>query len=335
MEARAGHGPGPAVLVTGATGVVGPALIRELAARGYRVRALVRRSPPAGILPETTILVPGDLDDRCALSSAVKGADVVVHLAAMLHRYDPPPELRREIWRVNVEGTRNLARAAAGAAVSRLVLFSSISVYGPGDGRSVRDESSPLNPDGWYAESKVEAEREALAVGPAVVLRMAAIHGPGMRGNYVRLMRAMARGVLPLLGDGRNRRTLVHLQDACRAALLAAESDRAGGRVFNVSDGSTPTLLEIVAAIRAAMGRPVRVFRVHPAPVRAAAGLLEGASRLLGLRSPFSWKLVDKLTEDVAVDSSLIRRELGFRPSFDLMRGWRDTVAAHSLGGPG
>src|SRR5690554_915924 len=115
-------------LVTGVSGTVGPTLVRHLLAAGHRVRVLLRSEPEAGLLSAEAEQMRGDVTDAASLIPAVEGVDVVFHLAAKLHINNPSPELAKEYHRVNVEGTRNVARAAREAGVRRFIHFSTINV---------------------------------------------------------------------------------------------------------------------------------------------------------------------------------------------------------------
>jgi UDP-glucose 4-epimerase len=153
-----------------------------------------------------------------------------------------------------------------------------------------------------------------------------AIYGPRIKGNYQRLVQALAHRRFIPVGDGSNRRTLIYDHDVARAALLAAEHPKAAGKLYNVSDGHFHTLKEIIVAICDALGRNPPRFSVPVGPARFIAGLMEDTFRLVGRKSPISRETIDKYTEDIAVDSQLIQRELGFKPQFDLESGWRETI---------
>jgi UDP-glucose 4-epimerase len=270
----------------------------------------------------------GDIADPIALRQAAAGTDIVFHLAAKLHINDPSPRLEAEYRRVNVEGTARLAEAARAAGVRRLVLFSTINVYGSSRPDEFLDEESLLRSNSCYSNTKIEAEQIALATLPTIVLRLAAVYGPGMKGNYPRLLRALQRGRFAFVGDGLNRRTLVHVDDVCAAAVLAAEHPRAAGRVFNVTDGSVHTLREIVAAMCLAVHRKPPRLSLPVGPVRLAAGLVEDALRIVLRRRFPARAAVDKIVEDIAIRGNRIMDELGFQPQYDLIRGWQETVAA-------
>ncbi len=315
-------------LVTGATGVIGPSLVRLLLDRGWNVRILARRSIAAHLLGPDVACFYGDIADPIALQQAADGTDTVFHLAAKLHINDPSPQMKAEYQRVNVEGTARLAEAARDAGVRRLVIFSTINVYGSSRPDEYLDEDSPLRSTSYYSATKIEAEQIALATLPTVVLRLSAVYGPGMKGNYLRLLRALQQGRFAFVGDGLNRRTLVHVEDVCAAAVLAAEHPRAASRVFNVTDGSVHTLRQIVAAMCLAVDRKPPRLSLPVGPVRMAAGLVEDALRIAFRRRFPARAAVDKIVEDIAVRGNRIMDELGFQPQYDLVRGWQETVAA-------
>lgn len=319
-------------LVTGATGTIGPVLVRALLQSGYAVRALIRPSEPASVLPGSVALFSGDITDPVAVRQAVAGCDVIFHLAAKLHINDPAPSLREEYEAVNVLGTGNVVNAAVESDTRRVIFFSTISVYGPTDGTSVFDEQTPPAPRTTYAQTKLAAEEIALGArrggeALAVVLRLAAVYGPQMKGNYRRLVRALDRGLFVPIGDGNNRRTLIYVDDVVRAALLAAQC-AVPGTIFNVTDGAVHTFQEIITAMSLALERRPPRFRLPVPPLRLLLRVADRGFSLLGQRSPIGEAALDKLLEDVAVRGDRIHQELGFQPEVELIEGWRKTVRA-------
>jgi UDP-glucose 4-epimerase len=273
----------------------------------------------------------------------MRGVDAVVHMAALLHIVNPPPELREKYEHVNVGGTATVVEAAIKADVKSVVLFSTIAVYGPSDGR-VLNEMSPTHPDTFYAQTKCVAEQIVLNARGAdgkplgAVLRLGAVYGSRIKGNYERLTRALAVGKrgtrlrhVPLfpfipVGKGLNRRTLVYDKDVGRAAALAVSHPAAAGRVFNVTDGGFHTLNEIIESICAALGRKPPRLSLPVGPTRILIGLIEKGSHAIGIKPPVTKAIIDKYTEDIAVEGSLIQKELGFVPQYDLNAGWVETV---------
>ena len=318
-------------LVTGATGALGPRVVEALHDAGYAVCTLSLDSPSPGLLPASTETRLGDITDATIVRSAMAGVDVVMHLAALLHIVNPSPELRPQYERVNVGGTQVVVEEAHAAGVRRLVFFSTIAVYGYGKGLLLDEDTLP-RPDTFYAETKLAAERIVLAARRTdgqplgVVLRSGAVYGARIKGNYRRLVQALARGRFVAVGDGRNRRTLVYDRDVARAAVLAMSHPAAAGRIYNVSDGSFHTMRQITGTICAALGRTPPRLTLPVGPVRIAGGVLEDVVRMAGRKSPIGRATVDKYTEDIAVSSQRIQAELGFVPQFDLAKGWQETV---------
>ena len=330
-------------LVTGGTGKIGPALIQALINKGYRVRVLVRSGNSRERLCFDNANSPvgfirGDVTNLSSLRLAVKDVDVVFHLAALLHDPHPDASMRKRYHDVNVGGTRNVLTAAMKANVRRFVHYSTISVYGPGD-RALRFvEESPANPEGIYAVTKHEAEAVVREFNskpgrsPWVsVLRLASVYGGHMTGNYLYLVNALQKGVFAMPGKGGALRTLVHEKDVATASVLAAIHADAPGKTYNLTDGDIHSLKDIAEAIQNAIKRKTIILCFPERPLRCFADV--GAQYFAAkndsiLRSSVLHVkyLLDKLTENVAVDGSKIQRELGFLPAFDLRKGWTDAL---------
>jgi UDP-glucose 4-epimerase len=252
-------------------------------------------------------------------------------MAALLHIVNPPPELRKKYERVNIGGTATVVEAAIKTGVKRVILFSTIAVYGASDGCVLNEMSQP-HPDTFYAQTKRAAEQIVLNARGAdgqplgSVLRLGAVYGSRIKGNYERLTHALARHRFIPIGNGLNRRTLVYDKDVGRAVVLAISHPAAAGRLFNVTDGEFHTLNEIIGSICAALGRKPPRLSLPSGIVRSVAGAIEGGYDIFGLRSPITPEMVDKYTEDSAVSGSLIQKGLGFVPQYDLQAGWHETI---------
>jgi nucleoside-diphosphate-sugar epimerase len=318
--------------VTGATGALGPAVANRLAAGGYRVRVYGNAEPLPSLYQTRVEVFTGDICDRERVRTACDGVSHVAHLAALLHINNPRSELRAEYERVNIGGTQVVLEAALRAGVGRVVLLSTIAVYGYNRGIALTEETEP-QPTTMYAETKLAAEKLTLDAKSSngqplgSVLRLAAVYGARVKGNYSRLVEALARGRFVPVGDGSNRRTLVHEKDVAAAVVLALESGNAGGRVYNVTDGTVNTLREVIAAICLALGRKPPLVQVPPWAVRAPLSVAERVAALTRCPLPVNSALLEKYLEDVAVDGRRIMKELGFRPAYDLHAGWQDAVA--------
>ncbi len=319
------------ILLTGATGVVGPLVVTAFHDAGYSIRTLSIDPPPVNMWPEDVEAFIGDVTDSATVSAAMVGVESVIHLAALLHIVNPAPALREKYERVNVGGTATIVDTAIRAGVRRVVLFSTIAVYGQSGGQ-ILTEDAPAHPETFYARTKRDAEKIVLASKRSdggrlgTVLRLGAVYGPRIKGNYRRLLQALAHGRFIPLGPGQNRRTLIYERDVGEAAVLAAKHPSAGGKIYNVSDGQFHTLREIIAAICESLGRREPRLSLPIGPVRFLGGILEDMGRRVGLNLPVGRATVDKYAEDIAVSSERIQTELGFIPRYNLSAGWRETI---------
>ncbi len=206
-----------------------------------------------------------------------------------------------------------------------------IAVYGDSTGQVLTEETPP-HPETIYAKTKMAAEKIVLAAKRpdgqplGTVLRLGAVYGSRIKGNYERLTHALARHRFIPIGNGLNRRTLVYDKEVGRAAALAVSHPAAAGRVFNVTDGEFHTLNEIIESICSALGRKPPRLSLPVGPTRIVAELIEKGANTIGIKFPVTRETVDKYTEDIAVDGSLIQQELGFIPQYDLRAGWEETI---------
>jgi nucleoside-diphosphate-sugar epimerase len=321
----------PRILVTGATGAVGPRVVASLVEAGCGIRTISRNPPPPGLWSASIETQIGDITDYSVVQEAMRGIDAVIHLAALLRIVNHHPGLQPEYERVNVGGTSIVVEAARQAGVGRMVFFSTIAVYG-GSAGGILTEDSPPRPDSFYEQTKLAAEGIVLAAKRAdglplgTVLRLGAVYGARTKGNYQRLLLALARGRFVLIGPGTNRRTLVYEGDVARAALLAVRHPDAAGQIFNVTDGQFHTMKDIIQALCSALDRRPPRLALPVGPVRCLTGVLESCARSCGFQSPITRAMVDKYTEDVAVDGQRFCRQMGFFPQYDLTAGWRETV---------
>lgn len=312
------------ILVTGATGATAPPLVRELVKQNHHVKVLVRNNPQESLLSNAEI-IKGDLLDEKSLKTAVKDVDRIFHFAAKLHINNPDEKLKAEYEATNVEATRNLIEFSR-ATCEKFIFASTINVYGTSDGETeIFDETSGLEPNGIYAETKAAAEKVVLAERGGVVLRLAAVYGSRMKGNFPRLAKAIKKGRFVFIGDGNNRRTLIHEKDVVKAAILCAESEKANGEIYNVTDGEIYTLREIVAAISEAFDKKPPKIKLPLSIVKPVVGIGEDLLKIVGKRLDLR-NMLNKINEDMAVSGAKIRQDLGFVPEFDLKKGWKQAV---------
>ena len=311
------------VLVTGATGKVGRHLVQALLDEGARVTALTRTPEKARTLwPGAPVTCrAGDLGDPASLATALVGIECVFHLAS----YSPGPD-EADIyeapahWTVSAKGTRNLVAAALTGGIRKLVYLSSIKVMGDaaGAGSQPADEQTTPLPDSLYGRAKLEAERQVLVVGGGgglltCVLRLPMVYGLAGQGNIARMIDAVARHRFPPWPPIDNRRSAIHVDDAVRAALLAAWHPRAAGQIFLVTDGEHYSTRWLYEQIRLALGRPPPRWAMPLWALRFAASLGSLGEKMTGRAMPLTRAGLSKLTGNAWFTSARIRRELGFQ----------------------
>lgn len=306
------------VLVTGATGFVGRALCPVLAEAGFQVTAAVRDSA-AKVPSADRIAVVPDIGPDADWTEALQDADAVVHLAARVHRMgEGKNEALAENRRVNADGTRRLAEQASRIGPKRFVFLSSVKVNGETtDGRPPFSETDAPDPRDAYAISKWEAERALAEIGDLepVILRPPLVYGPGVRANFLALLK-ICRAAPPLpLGSVDNRRSLLfvgNLADAIRCCLVRPE---AAGKTYMISDGEDVSTPDLIRRLARAMGRPARLVPFPPGLLRFLGGLAGKG------------ETVARLLDTLAVDSRKIRQDLGWSPPSALGEGLARTAA--------
>ncbi len=301
-------------LVTGATGFLGQRACAALYPRGF-VRATARSLPESGPWHDT---IPADLAGEPLPAALLQDIDAVLHLAGTAHRHDAALADDRVYAAVNVEGTRRLCAAARAAGVRRLVFASSVAVFADADERRVEEDETPA-PSSAYGRSKLAAEalvRELMA--EPVVLRLPLLYGPGMPGNLARMVEAITARRFPAIAPVANRRSMLHVDDAVAALVLVAESPRAAGRTYTVTDGRAYSTHEICAWTRAALGRRPPRAVVPDAVFRALARVGDAVGAATGRRAPFDRAAYRKLFGSAEYAAETIVRELGFAPRHGL-----------------
>jgi dihydroflavonol-4-reductase len=307
------------VLVTGATGFVGTAVARRLIAAGKALRFLHRAGSDTrnidGLPGERAI---GDLGDAASLARAVEGCEAVYHVAADYRLWVPKPE---EIYRINVEGSVALVRAAMKAGVQRIVYCSSVAVLGINKGGPASDETTPValaDMIGHYKRSKFLAEEAVRKVvaeekAPVVIVNPSTPVGPrDIKPTPTgRLIRDAALGKMPAYVDtGLN---VVHVDDVAEGHLLAHDKGRIGERY--ILGGDDMSLRDIIGVVAAAAGRKPPSVRLPRRALYPLAYAVEGWSRVVSKREPLftvdGLRMASKL---MYFSSAKAKRELGYAP---------------------
>lgn len=294
------------VFLTGITGFVGRAVAEQLLHAGHRVKAAIRQEAKLAQGVDPVLFEDLVAQDW---TPALQGQDVVVHCAARVHvmneqHQDPLSEFRR----VNLEGTLNLARSAAGAGVKRFIFVSSIKVNGeataPGRPFTADDVPAPLDP---YGISKFEAEQQLLALADATglevtIVRPVLVYGPGVKANFQSMMNWVNKGVPLPFGAIRNARSMVALDNLADLIVTCTEHPAAANQVFLVSDGEDLSTTQLLRRVGKALGKSAKLL---PVP----SLLLTLGARLVGKPG-----IAQRLCGSLQVDIEKNRVLLGWTP---------------------
>ncbi len=294
----------PRILVTGASGFIGQHLVRRLSARGYLVRAAARQ-PVIFDDPNVEGIALGDMSRSFAAEYVVRGVDAVVHAAGMAHARPGLPDAAYTA--INVDATRQLARAARAARVKRFVLMSSVRAQVGAVHDGIVTEDTPANPTNAYGRSKIAAEAltaELLAGSNTqwTVLRPVLVYGSGVRGNMATLMR-LAASPYPLpFAAMKGRRSLLSISNLIAAIEHVLQAEAARDATFIVADSAPVTIADMLRALRKGCGRASMLMPMPEAAIVAA------------LRKAGKGEIAELLGGDLIVDAARLR-QTGWQPA--------------------
>ena len=305
------------VLVTGASGFIGRTV---LFLRSHEIVAPMRAAPRDRCTPSNSV-VTGDISAATNWSTALHGADAVIHLAARVHvmrdtAIDPLAEFRL----VNTQGTLNLARQAAAAGIRRFIFLSTIGVNGNStDYGEIFTETSASLPHDPYSVSKHEAEVGLRAISKStgmeiVIIRPTLVHGSKAPGNFGKLTRFVTKGLPLPLASIDNRRSLVGIDNLVDFIITCLEHPAAANETFLVSDGEDLSTPDLIRRMARAMNRPARLLPVPKSVLMAVASML-------GKRD-----MAQRLCGSLQVDISKSRTLLGWNPPVSVDEGLRRAV---------
>ncbi|MEM2186772.1 MAG: NAD-dependent epimerase/dehydratase family protein [Nitrososphaerota archaeon] len=326
------------VLVTGASGFLGGHLVEELVELGYKVRAFVRKTSDTRLLRQLEVeIVTGDITDPSTLPPAMRGVDCVVHLAAYYTFFG-----RKELYElVNVKGTEWTARAALESGVRRFIYCSSTEAIGPIK-NPPGDENSELNPQFEYGKSKARAEKVVKSLSAEgleyTIIRPTGIYGPRNVDDVAYwFLTSYAKGGLAsriAVGSGQNLVQFTHVKDVVQGFILAMEKEVAVNQVYIIGEDRWYTYNQVYQILHELCGKGPPSFRLPPALAKLLLLPLELYDTLSGEGNIMHRRaLVDAVTSDRAYSVEKAKRELGFKPRYDLRSGLRETLDWYRLHG--
>lgn len=316
------------ILVTGGTGFTGTALVKRLLADGHDLTALDNKEGlQCDLLRSMGVrVIIGSVTDADSVAEAVDGADVVHHLAAAFREMGVEDEYYRK---VNVDGTKIVLEAALKAGVKRCVYCSTCGVHGniehpPGG------EDAPIAPADYYQRTKYEAEPIVVDYArrglPSVILRPAAIYGPGDPERFFMIFKRVASGRFPMFGSGKTLYHPLYIDNLVDALVLAMNSEENSGRAYLIADEEYYSIQTIVEKVGQALNVPVKIPHYPVMPLVVLGHVVETVCKPFHIAPPIFPRRVDWFRQNRAFDISRAKAELNYKPAVGLDEGLRRTA---------
>jgi len=315
------------VLVTGGTGFTGKALVKRLLENGYEVVALDYREhlKTQEIRDWGAKVIIGSVTDKEVVEKSMEGVDIVQHLAAAFRELDVPESFYDE---VNVGGTKNVLEAAYKAGVKKFINTSTCGVHGNIDNPPA-DEDAPIQPADYYQKTKYKAEpivAEYAKKGmKTVIIRPAAIYGPGDPERFFMLFKRVAKGKFPMFGSGKTFYHPLYIDNLTDAYMLAMEDDKGVGGTYLIADEEYVEIEDLVRRIGKAMNIDIKIPHYPITPLVAAGHACEAICKPLGIKPPIFPRRVDWYRQNRAFKIDRAKRDLGYKPRVGLDEGLRKT----------
>jgi nucleoside-diphosphate-sugar epimerase len=316
------------ILVTGGTGFTGKALVRRLIEVGHQVVALDYKE---GVRTQEirdwgAEVVLGSVTDMDVVRRAVKGVEVVHHVAAAFREMDRPESY---YYDVNVGGTRTVLQASLDEGVRKVIYCSTCGVHGNVD-HPPAGEDAPIKPADYYQRTKWEAEpiaREFFERGlPTTTLRPAAIYGPGDPERFFLIYKRVAGGTFPMFGNGKTYYHPVYIDNLVDAFVLAMEGGKGDGEAYLIADEQYLEIEDLVRRVGKALGVDVKIPHYPVWPVVVVGHIVEKACKPFKINPPIFPRRVDWYRQNRAFRIDKAKRDLGYQPRIGIDEGLRRTA---------
>src|SRR5262245_10089845 len=309
------------VLVTGAGGFLGRAVVNDLLESGRHIRALVRDASQASSFSRAVDVLIGDIRDPLCAKEATRSCDMIVHLAGKAHAIDDDGVGDDEYQSVNVDGTRQLLEGAVAGGIRRFIFASSVKVFGETTHRCL-DENAPPAPHTPYARSKLLAEQAVASYAnragmSTVSFRLPLVYGPTRKGNLFRMIVAIDRGRFPPLPRISAVRSMLHVNNFLLAIRAASVANSFLKPMYIVTDAQPYSITDIYDVLRTGLGRNSPRWRTPVRALKFAARCGDVLQTLSHRKMPFSSSTLEKLIGPAWYSSEALIRDMGYKPQND------------------
>jgi UDP-glucose 4-epimerase len=324
------------VLVTGARGFLGSALVNDLLESGYDVRALVR-NPARPSYCKAVDIVVGDIRDPQCAKHASAGCDTVVHLAGQAHALDDDHVSAQDYQSINVDGTKHLLDGAVAGGVRTFIFASSVKVFGEKTTGSV-DEREPPAPQSPYARSKWMAEQLVASYGKGgglatLSLRLPLVYGPTEKGNLYRMIAAIDQGKFPPLPPVQAVRSMLHVKNFLLAVRAVLQSAGFLMPMYVATDAKPYSITEVYDLLRKGLGLQPPLSRVPLWALSVGGQCGDIVQALFGKTAPLSSTTLEKLIGQAWYSPEALSRDMGYQPRYafgdavpELIRHYRSSL---------
>lgn len=321
------------ILVTGGTGFTGKALVKRLLDYGHIVNVLDNKE---GLKTDElrswgASVTIGSVTDRETVSKVMQDVTLVQHIAAAFREMEVPESY---YYDVNVEGTKIVLEEALRAGVKKLIYCSTCGVHG-NISDPPADENTDIAPADYYQKTKYMAEPMVLEYNnkgmKTVILRPAAIYGPGDPDRFGMIFRQVNRGFFPFFGDGTTLYHPLYIDNFVDVLVKVMEDGVGDGEVYLIADNKYLSIKELVYEVSLVMEKPVRMIHLPFKPMRILSKFVEAACKPLGLAPPIFPRRVDWFKQNRAFDISKAQREISFDPKIEISEGLKRTAAWYKI----
>ena len=316
------------VLVTGGTGFTGKALVRRLLDEGHQVVALDYKEglKTQDLRQWGAEVIIGSVNDKETVKRCMDDVEVVHHLAAAFRELDVPNSYYRE---VNVEGTRNVLEAAFDQKVKKFIYCSTCGVHGNID-HPPGGEDAPIHAADYYQQTKYDAEpvvNEYFKKGmKTVILRPAAIYGPGDPERFFMIFKRVAKGTFPMFGNGKTLYHPLYIDNLIDAFMLAMENGKGDGETYLIADEEYIEIEKLVRKVGKALNVNVKIPHYPILPLIIAGHVCEKICKPFHVTPPIFPRRVDWYRQNRAFKIDKAKRDLGYQPKIGIDEGLKRTA---------